>query len=653
VDFVNQENTPEGNGLSSEQMLSDDYDFDARMDIDTGDGVFSVSVRDMIAAGAFRYWLYGPKATQVIVEDRDTEPQFDLGTGQKSFHPIFVATFYPGWRGVKVELIGENAWMNKFQDINYAVNLRVGRELKTVYTKDRFTHFAGTRWRKTFWSGQEPSRADIDYNLPYMVYSGVIPNFDLSKKVPGDIVREEIRAFERTDRGDINGSGQWLKYFPNTGGRADIGLFPRWAVRYLYTFDSGLYDVMIANAEVSGHIPIHFRESSGDRLFYGTGEDNSATGRVVSIDSRPKFISRDLSKGFPPDRIQLSGTLGRSGWTVDLAHQPSFAFVPYLVSGDWYFLEELYFWAAYNVASADFGKCSWCRGGDTWGFIHDQVRGKAWGVRTLGHAAFAAPDGSVEEKYFTDKLLNNIAVWEGRLDIRDGIFFDSDRMEQWKWGREVPDPDAPNPLHFVEYRKDANITPAMAGDFDSSKTLNVTPPWTAYFNYIVWGHLEELGFPFGPLRRTAAKNLLHQLLDPDYNPYLSGVYFMPLGPSPGRYFQNWAEVRSGFSDRLRNATGWVTGVGDVEHGYPYITYAAAAFLNDVNDGGLRGTDAWQWISHNLPMQSRLNDNPKWAILPRPTEETSDYYRNAWAQNFKRSKKDSRPGARDTSTLGRH
>ena len=41
-----------------------------------------------------------------------------------------------------------------------------------------------------------------------------------------------------------------------------------------------------------------------------------------------------------------------------------------------------------------------------------------------------------------------------------------------------------------------------------------------------------------------------------------------------------------------------------------------AILSGVDDGPLKGEDAWRWIIEHEPFQQAMNDNPKWALVPR-------------------------------------
>ena len=78
--------------------------------------------------------------------------------------------------------------------------------------------------------------------------------------------------------------------------------------------------------------------------------------------------------------------------------------MPYLVTGDYYYLEEACFWGGYCLLA-------------TWpeprqkgrGILADQIRGDAWGLRNIADAGWIAPDGDAAAAYFDEKVRNNIA----------------------------------------------------------------------------------------------------------------------------------------------------------------------------------------------------------------------------------------------------
>jgi hypothetical protein len=105
-----------------------------------------------------------------------------------------------------------------------------------------------------------------------------------------------------------------------------------------------------------------------------------------------------------------------SHWTVDTAHQGSFSYVPYLVTGDHFYLEEMHFWANHNMVSMN----NAYRGAGKGLLSSHQVRGVAWALRNLCHAAALSPDGSAGQKYFEARLADNLenfsAFLAGKLE---------------------------------------------------------------------------------------------------------------------------------------------------------------------------------------------------------------------------------------------
>src|SRR4029453_16189764 len=144
-----------------------------------------------------------------------------------------------------------------------------------------------------------------------------------------------------------------------------------------------------------------------------------AYGRPISIDARldaRTYPGFELS-GAAVDALPVSGLSTNHGWLPEANHQYDFTYVAYVVTGEWYFLEEAYAWASWDVALFASEKCSYCRGG-TFGFLAgSENRGQAWELRDVARAAFLAPDFTPEKAYFTEKLENNFAIREGWYNV--------------------------------------------------------------------------------------------------------------------------------------------------------------------------------------------------------------------------------------------
>ncbi len=629
--------------------------------------VQSASARDMVQNGDWRFWIKGPVANIIIAEDRSPTLKYDFGwhctsgcvpagtlarftdygqaswdvdTANRSLHPIFVLTQYQGWPGIKVEYILENDWITSLQDQKYDLALKSAQDLSMMqFNRNGLVQIARTRWRKTYWDGQAPGSVRIDYNLRYLIATKAIASYDTSKSVSGMALDAEIRRWTSSDQADIASVGQIYggrvyKGFPSTGARPDIGLIPQWGVLYLFTMNSALYPEVIGNAEAMGYAPNHYRESAGKRFFDDLHTIN-AFGRTVSADARPGFLSRDpLDKelAYAADAAVVVGGLSRNYWdSMDVAHQPDAMYLAYLLTGDWYLLEETYFWAAYNLTAPTPGvNCQWCRH-DDWAFMNDSfgnTRGVAWTMRTVAHAAWLAPDGSPEKTYFRQKLEYNFAVREGIMNVTNGNFHGDPR---WTWGRNTVAAQRDDPLGWVGHNLGGVLSIGGQGQLwvDPHKACFAEAPWQQNYVNVSWGHIEELGFTdIRPIRQASAKNLLHQILDPSFAPkyllanYLIGTRNFAADCSTSAAISSWQDAINTITPlELGQAqTRWAGGATNALGGYPTIALAASSFLVGINDGSYSGADAWAWMKAHVANQSALDDNPMWAFVPRPAAE---------------------------------
>ena len=91
-------------------------------------------------------------------------------------------------------------------------------------------------------------------------------------------------------------------------------------------------------------------------------------------------------------------------WKPDTAHQGSFAYIPYLITGDAFYLDETMFWATYNMTSLNPEYRDYAKG-----IVEsNETRAQAWAMRSLGEAAFATPDSHPMKNHFLTRLDNNL-----------------------------------------------------------------------------------------------------------------------------------------------------------------------------------------------------------------------------------------------------
>jgi hypothetical protein len=269
----------------------------------------------------------------------------------------------------------------------------------TVFTQPGVQHYYLTRWRKVF-------------PITGTTVSSITPDigpFNAARILPPylSLVANQVDVPTPETFGILQ-SGALDPNMPAHGGRPELAPYPDWTARYLVHRDPSQRSFLLANGDLSGSWPVHVREDSTSATG-GVGSE-----RFVSLDQRPTlwYDSRanpdfDFIKGSPMP-IREYGSLdpgpGQSPLIPDDAHQPSLAYVPYLLTGDRYYAEEMAFWADYGMLRTYPG--DGVRGGQ--GILaYNEVRGIGWALRNLAEAAALYPDGSVKD-YLVAKTMSNL-----------------------------------------------------------------------------------------------------------------------------------------------------------------------------------------------------------------------------------------------------
>ncbi len=638
VEFRNQLSGNNSSGLTKSEMLSPIFDFDAVIEL-TGAGELSASAREMLEADAYTLWADGSVASTAIIADHSLQRAFDIGfDSYRSFRPIFHATFWPDIDKVRVRYIGEISNSEALQDQGYALELLLGDQSpETVYTHSTFTHTAMSRWTQEFWIGGEPTRISIDHNLRYLRETKLIPYYDVDRPISESAMQGAYDSWISKDR-DLRDGGNWTKAMHTAGGRPDIGPYPTWTVRWLFTGDHRMQEKALGNADLAAAWPMHMREGLDSKDFDIEGTI-PGLGKPISISDRPTFwITRlDWNNTDEQDRVVPVGPKSDGGWKPDKAHQPDPFSLQYMLTGDYWYLEELQFWAAWSAADGDGPATAkfWGRGptGAEGGYGATQIRGQAWTFRSRARAAALSPDGTPERDYFTRLTEDAIAVWEGEREIY-GTQFEGD--PNWTWGRDTGGQRwdsgysghrGPPLLHHWDLGttgKANGWTCCMSAD----RVQFAHEPWQFSMILSSLGHAKELGFPADALVSWLAENLIGQLTDPDYDPFLIGAYRIPIvRESDTEYFgidraSPWADAFSGYEPWFDTISEFEQDLRYVDHSYALMAGCAASMITDEPGGD----EAWQFIADEVHTADGLDDNPKWVLLPRPADDGADLLR---------------------------
>ncbi len=537
-------------------------------------------------------WLRGPLTSEVQLAG---PPSGTDGKADTDLLVIFGLRAFKGGKSLRLEVVVESPWIDVGGNVQYDVMVFAGGKKMMAKSdvgywnhrmpywlkdKDRnLGHFAHARWRKVFWWGRELEKTAIRYNLSYLVDTGLVPPYDTTLKIDKNQIARSVGRWEQSPC-EILENSIIMAYFPTTGGREDLGPYPTWTTRYLFSQDQQAWQMVLSTGNLAGSFPVHIRERT--------------TGRIFSIDEHPGFSLNprgtfERIKPRPsPDRPYLK--LKTSPYEVDNAHQPSLAFIPYLFTGDYYYLEEMYFWAnrCMLVQNAAY------RQKDKGLITPDQVRGQAWALRQLVDAAKIAPDARSEKAYFDNKVRNNLQYY---CDFIKG-------------------PDATPLGTYTLGASDAFVRGRSPEERRKWLTL---APWQQ--NFLVWSldHAVRSGYSMaaGP-RDYFAKLQIGMLTHPDaYNPDYATSYFLVIGERSGeekRYYTSWDEL---FNKTFRVVAPDVKpGVASGDYGGSY-SYIARATLIIGTRNKLPGADrALQVLESRLPQRDRtLLKDPTWAFKP--------------------------------------
>jgi hypothetical protein len=274
---------------------------------------------------------------------------------------------------------------------------------RVVFAKAAVEHYYLTRWRHVSNVGAAPL-ASVAPDIQPLNASGALPPYLT-------LVADQVSAPTGTSF-DILKAGSLDTNMPAHGGRPELAPYPDWTARYLVHRNATQRAFVLAHGDLSGSWPVHVREAEGSATSGVGGE------RLVSLNQRPAiwYDSRAQSGGLDyvkgsPMPIREYGSLtpgpGQSPLIPDTAHQPSLAYVPYLLTGDRYYAEEMAFWANYSMLRTY--PSDGVRGAN--GILaYNEVRGYGWALRNMADAAAYYPDASPVRAYLAEKVIANL-LW--------------------------------------------------------------------------------------------------------------------------------------------------------------------------------------------------------------------------------------------------
>jgi hypothetical protein len=183
---------------------------------------------------------------------------------------------------------------------------------------------------------------------------------------------------------------------PNTGERADVGLIHDWCAQWLYTAADYWWTACVDAAKDAANIPWHVNFAGKANLFDAPAmrdagfDARNEKGKVISLPAAPHeklvFVPNKPNPPYAYDGVT------KSSWTLDGAHQPFAALVPYMATR-----HPFYLYLAQYQFGVQFGGLQTPPGyGGRYDYpvptvLRDQTRATAWSLRTMSQAVLMTP----------------------------------------------------------------------------------------------------------------------------------------------------------------------------------------------------------------------------------------------------------------------
>jgi hypothetical protein len=322
-------------------------------------------------------WLSGP----LVSEGRAIVAPMQGATAHPLLRVIFdVRSFQDG--GHRIDVAVENSLDVPAGDaVRYDVTIRAGG--KPLFEQTGVEHKYLARWRRVF-------ALNLDE-------AGVVPDFSsfaAAQALPAYVktIEGPARSTASPQFGLLH-TGDLTVPMNAHGGRPEIAPYPDWTAQYIVHRRPDQRDYMLKHGDAAGSWGIHIKEPDGVRL--------------ISIDDHPRYWldHRAYGDGRPQSVVATGGIRGMAV-AADIAHQPSLAFVPYLVTGDRFYLDEMKYWANYCLIGTQ--PDDYARNEAQGLLISNEVRGIGWALRNLADTAAFLPDTDPYRHYFAQKLRNNL-----------------------------------------------------------------------------------------------------------------------------------------------------------------------------------------------------------------------------------------------------
>ena len=460
------------------------------------------------------------------------------------------------------------------------------------------------------WLGTDPALG-VRHDTLYMQSTELVPSYYGTVDAAAVVVVGNtahpglVTSYTPLQQGNFDFDGS-TDSMPASGYQPPLGLLPQHDVLYLTTNLVESFAAVVRNGYSAGRYGIHYRDE--------------ATNRPPKFSSWPTLVFADgqgfKDTGSSSNNTYTAAATGGNPPTWDTAHSPSVGFMAYLLTGRFYFKEEVQFAAIAN----HFNVTDWIRGGGRnyaplAGYSgasgicvsYPQTRTGAWWLRTLAQALAVTPDAG-------DPLRADfVASVEANCNYFHQIY--------------LAQPN--NPFGFIE----------GGGSYGYIPGAYTEPIWEQDFGTGAWGYALAMGLPISATATVKmqqffawkARSIIGRLGPQGEFWYVNAApYTVALAPSAGAnffggtgpWYPNWAAVYAATFSIDQGAVGRTEGTLALDfpassqpsmwHNLqPAIAYAVRHGVAGALAAYNRMTSARNWNS----ILATWNVKPVWGVRP--------------------------------------
>lgn len=404
------------------------------------------------------------------------------------------------------------------------------------------------------------------------------------------VIARQVQTYTPMQQGNYSPAMGTAGYDPS------IGLLPEWDAAYLSSGDARAWRGLVLNGYSAGRFGIHFRDETTLRPIKFSDYPN------LVLDGSSGIIGVGTSSTGQTTPT-ASGTIAPQWITT---HHPSVGFAAYLVTGRFYFMEQVQF-----AATVNYLKCTDIPRGYSGGIFitnagSNTTRGAAWAIRTLVQAASATPDADALHAEFINSVAANVNHYHSNFIART--------PQPNNFGILIP---------FVNYTTGYYSISSWQNDFFTAAAgygLSLNLPLssgdrTKFSEFFAWKAKFVIG-RLGPVNDLTAW------------PYVdAAAYYIPASPNeaaggadwydPTTYYPSWRAMYEK-TDRINNGTDTNLRGGYFPDATAYWGNMQPAIAYAVEHGVTGATEAYARMTgapNFYQLQADFPNAPEWAIVP--------------------------------------